>query len=89
MEKKYNVMDVINELRKIIRNKVLMVGGRPVKNTSKKDVYDIMEFIQILFLCYSAYYRDITEEEFVNKFNELINNKEVLMLFYKSRRNRK
>ncbi len=44
MEKKYNVMDVINELRKIIRKKVLMVGGRPVKNTSKKDVYDTIRF---------------------------------------------
>lgn len=69
-------MDVINEVRKIIRNKVLMVRGRPVKNTSKKDVYDTMEFIQMLFYCNSRYDTDITEEEFVNKFNELINKKE-------------
>ena len=55
------LIEIFVKIRNIMSKNILMVNGRPVKNTTKKDVYKFVEFLQSIFMS------NLIKDDYINE----------------------
>ena len=59
--KEKELIEIFVKIRYIMSKNILMVNGRPVKNTTKKDVYKFVEFLQSIFMS------NLIKDDYINE----------------------